>query len=161
GPRDPSASRSSGCCVLLWCSSGCALLDGCCHQGGAPGTPSHQGVTLVRTQGDGPHVPDQGVPRARREPWGRDARGMNTLTTPQVRFRTVDGVRVRYADSAGSHGPTILLTSPWPESLYAFTPMWDSLSRHARLFALDLPGFGASEAREDLLAPRAMGEFIA
>src|SRR5215813_6311323 len=86
---------------------------------------------------------------------------MNTTTTPQVRFRTVDGVRVRYADSGGSHQPTILLTSPWPESLYAFAPIWDSLSSHARLFAVDLPGFGASEGREDLLAPRAMGEFLA
>ena len=38
--------------------------------------------------------------------------------------------------------------------------MWASLSEHARLFAVDLPGFGASERREDLLSPRAMGEFL-
>jgi pimeloyl-ACP methyl ester carboxylesterase len=53
------------------------------------------------------------------------------------------------------------LTSPWPESVYAFAPMWAPLSQHARLFAVDLPGFGASERREDLLSPRAMGEFLA
>jgi pimeloyl-ACP methyl ester carboxylesterase len=29
------------------------------------------------------------------------------------------------------------------------------------LFAIDLPGFGASERREDLLSPRAMGGFLA
>jgi pimeloyl-ACP methyl ester carboxylesterase len=86
---------------------------------------------------------------------------MATTRTPQVRFRTVDGVRIRYADSGESHGPTVILTSPWPESLYAFAPMWDSLVEHARLFAIDLPGFGASERREDLLSPRAMGRFIA
>jgi len=85
---------------------------------------------------------------------------MNT-TTLETRFRTVDGVRIRYADSGGSHGPTILLTSPWPESLYAFAPIWSSLAQHARLYAVDLPGFGASEGRADLLAPRAMGEFLA
>jgi pimeloyl-ACP methyl ester carboxylesterase len=34
-------------------------------------------------------------------------------------------------------------------------------SGHARLFAVDLPGFGASERREDLLSPRAMGGFLA
>jgi pimeloyl-ACP methyl ester carboxylesterase len=45
--------------------------------------------------------------------------------------------------------------------VYAFAPMWDSLAEHARLFAVDLPGFGASERREDLLSPRAMGEFLA
>ena len=39
--------------------------------------------------------------------------------------------------------------------------MWASLSEHARLFAVDLPGFGASERREALLSPRAMGEFLA
>ena len=86
---------------------------------------------------------------------------MPATMTPQVRFRSVDGVRIRYADSGGSRESVVLLTSPWPESVYAFAPMWDTLSGHARLFAVDLPGFGASERREDLLSPRAMGEFLA
>ena len=86
---------------------------------------------------------------------------MATTTTLQVQFRTVDGVRIRYADSGGSHDPTVLLTSPWPESVYAFAPMWGTLADRARLFAVDLPGFGASERREDLLSPRAMGGFLA
>src|SRR5262249_40375712 len=82
-------------------------------------------------------------------------------TIPQVRFRTIAGVRIRYADSGSSPKPTVVLTSPWPESIYAFAPMWAALSEHARLFAVDLPGFGASERREALLSPRAMGEFLA
>jgi pimeloyl-ACP methyl ester carboxylesterase len=82
-------------------------------------------------------------------------------TIPQVRFRTVDGVRIRYADSGGSHEPAVLLTGPWPESVYAFAPMWAALADHARLFAVDLPGFGASERRDELLSPRAMGAFLA
>jgi len=86
---------------------------------------------------------------------------MVTTTTLHVHFRTVDGVRIRYADSGGSQEPAVVLTSPWPESVYAFAPMWASLSGHARLFAVDLPGFGASERRDDLLSPRAMGEFLA
>ena len=86
---------------------------------------------------------------------------MPTTTTPQVHFRTVDGVRIRYADSGGSQKPTVLLTSPWPESVYAFAPIWSTLAEHARLFAVDLPGFGASERRDNLLSPRAMGEFLA
>ena len=84
---------------------------------------------------------------------------LNTSITPQ--FRTIDGLRIRYADSGGSREPTVLLTSPWPESLYAFAPIWATLAEHARLFAVDLPGFGASERRDDLLSPRAMGEFLA
>jgi pimeloyl-ACP methyl ester carboxylesterase len=86
---------------------------------------------------------------------------MPTTLIPEVRFRTVDGVRVRYADSGGSKEPTVVLTSPWPESVYAFAPMWASLAEHARLFAVDLPGFGASERRDDLLSPQAMGNFLA
>jgi pimeloyl-ACP methyl ester carboxylesterase len=86
---------------------------------------------------------------------------MTTTTMPNVRFRTIDGVRIRYADSDTLRAPTVLLTSPWPESVYAFAPIWNRLAEHARLFAVDLPGFGASERREDLLSPRAMGEFLA
>ena len=86
---------------------------------------------------------------------------MPMTAIPQVQFRTVDGVRIRYADSRGRMEPTAVLTSPWPESLYAFAPMWASLVEHARIFAIDLPGFGASERRDDLLSPRAMGQFLA
>jgi pimeloyl-ACP methyl ester carboxylesterase len=86
---------------------------------------------------------------------------MPNASTQDVQFRTLDGVRIRYADSGGSQEPVILLTSPWPESIYAFAPIWATLAEHARLFALDLPGFGASERRDDLLSPRAMGEFLA
>src|SRR5262245_13166184 len=86
-------------------------------------------------------------------------RGVGAIV--QVRFRSVDGVRIRYADSGNSPGKTLLLTSPWPESVYAFAPMWATLAEHARLFAVDLPGFGASERRDDLLSPRAMGGFLA
>jgi pimeloyl-ACP methyl ester carboxylesterase len=73
----------------------------------------------------------------------------------------VSGIRIRYADSGSSGERTVLLTCPWPESVYAFAPMWATLAEHARLFAIDLPGFGASERREDLLSPRGMGGFLA
>ena len=86
---------------------------------------------------------------------------MSTKTVPQVRFRTIDGLRIRYAESGAAREPTLLLTSPWPESVYAFGPMWSTLAEHARLFAIDLPGFGASERRDDLLSPRGMGGFLA
>ena len=83
-----------------------------------------------------------------------------TATLP-TRFGTVDGVRIRYAESKGAHERSVLLTSPWPESVYAFDPIWPALTEHARLVAIDLPGFGQSERRADLLSPRAMGEFLA
>jgi pimeloyl-ACP methyl ester carboxylesterase len=86
---------------------------------------------------------------------------ISTTTPIEPRFRTIDGVRIRYADSGGAKAQTLVLTSPWPESLYAFAPMWATLAEHARLFAVDLPGFGASEGRDDILSPRGMGGFLA
>ena len=79
---------------------------------------------------------------------------------PQVGYRSVDGLRIRYADSDGSASQQLVLTSPWPESLRAFDRMWPRLSGIARLLAIDLPGFGRSERRADLLSPTAMGEFL-
>ena len=85
---------------------------------------------------------------------------MPSTAVIQTQFGTVDGVRIRYAESDGPAEQTVLLTSPWPESVYAFASIWSSLDEHARLFAVDLPGFGASERRDDLLSPRAMGGFL-
>jgi pimeloyl-ACP methyl ester carboxylesterase len=81
-------------------------------------------------------------------------------TSMRIGFRTVDGTRIRYAESSGPAAHSILLTSPWPESVYAFGPIWSSLSQGCRLLAVDLPGFGGSERRDDVLFPRAMGEFL-
>lgn len=77
-----------------------------------------------------------------------------------TQFRSINGVSIRYAESSGNHDNTILLTSPWPESLYAFLPIWHPLSEHSHLLAIDLPGFGQSERRNNLLSPKAMGEFL-
>jgi pimeloyl-ACP methyl ester carboxylesterase len=78
----------------------------------------------------------------------------------KAEYRTVDGLQIRYADSGGSASQHLVLTSPWPESLYAFDRMWPRLSGIARLLAIDLPGFGRSERRTDLLSPMAMSEFL-
>jgi pimeloyl-ACP methyl ester carboxylesterase len=82
------------------------------------------------------------------------------LTSIEPQTRTVDGLQIRCADSGASDKPVLVLTSPWPESIYAFAAMWSTLADHARLVAIDLPGFGASEGRADVLSPRDMGEFL-
>jgi pimeloyl-ACP methyl ester carboxylesterase len=82
---------------------------------------------------------------------------MNTIA---VHYQPVDGVAVRCAKSNGDHSETLVLTSPWPESLYAFESTWSVLSEHANLVAIDLPGFGGSERRDELLTPQTMGAFL-
>ena len=67
---------------------------------------------------------------------------------------------IRYADSEGGEDETVLLVNPWPESLFAWETIWSRLAETARLVAIDLPGFGQSEGRADLLSPRAMGSFL-
>jgi pimeloyl-ACP methyl ester carboxylesterase len=53
------------------------------------------------------------------------------------------------------------MLSPWPESLWAFRRIWDRVSEAARVVAIDLPGFGHSDGRPELIAPDAMGRFLA
>jgi pimeloyl-ACP methyl ester carboxylesterase len=76
-------------------------------------------------------------------------------------FRVCDGVRVRFADTRADSDVTMLLLAPWPESLWAFRRIWDRLSAVGRVVAIDLPGFGHSDGRPELIAPDAAGEFLA
>jgi pimeloyl-ACP methyl ester carboxylesterase len=77
-------------------------------------------------------------------------------------FRVCDGVRVRFADNRAASDMTGLLLAPWPESLWAFRRIWDRVRPLGRVVALDMPGFGHSDQqRPELIAPDAMGEFLA
>jgi pimeloyl-ACP methyl ester carboxylesterase len=76
-----------------------------------------------------------------------------------VAWRTIDGLKVRYA-AGGSGGERVILLSPWPESIFAFAPVWEGLTKQFDVLAIDLPGFGRSEGRDDLFSPQKMGEFI-
>jgi pimeloyl-ACP methyl ester carboxylesterase len=82
------------------------------------------------------------------------------VTHMDPRERTVDGLVIRYAETDAARDETILLLNPWPESLFAWDTIWTRLAETARLVAIDLPGFGQSERRAELLSPRAMGTFL-
>jgi pimeloyl-ACP methyl ester carboxylesterase len=77
----------------------------------------------------------------------------------QPQFRTIDGLSIRFAQSEQRDDHALLL-SPWPESLFAFEPTWARLAENTHLVAIDLPGFGHSQRRNELLSPQAMGEFV-
>src|SRR6476661_1704703 len=76
-------------------------------------------------------------------------------------FRVSDGVRVRYADTKADSDVIVLLLAPWPESLWAFRRIWDRVSAAGRVVAIDMPGFGHSDGRPELIAPDASGAFLA
>jgi pimeloyl-ACP methyl ester carboxylesterase len=76
-------------------------------------------------------------------------------------FRVSDGVRVRFAYNRANADISVLLLAPWPESLWAFRRIWHRVAAVGRVVAIDMPGFGHSDGRPDLIAPDASGAFLA
>ena len=72
----------------------------------------------------------------------------------------IDGLSIRYAQAGISKGIPILLTAPWPESIYSFHRLVPHLAEEHQLLLVDLPGFGLSQSRFDIMSPDAMGDFI-
>jgi pimeloyl-ACP methyl ester carboxylesterase len=56
-------------------------------------------------------------------------------------FAQIDGLNIRYARAPRPGAETILLTSSWSESQYAYLPVWERLATRDEVIAIDLPGF--------------------
>ena len=61
-----------------------------------------------------------------------------------TQFKTIDGLKIRFATNGKPSGVPILLLSPLPESILAFLPTWEMFSALGPVVAVDLPGFGLS-----------------
>jgi hypothetical protein len=67
-----------------------------------------------------------------RHEWGKNDEGMGIVSSgivPEqvpfdVAWRTIDGPKVRYATNGGGRERVVLL-SPWPESIFAFAPVFN------------------------------------
>src|SRR2546428_5616243 len=70
------------------------------------------------------------------------------VTTSQI-----GGLKIRLARGGRSDGIPILLTSPWPESIYCFRGILPAIKELGPLILVDLPGFGRSESRPDVMSP--------
>lgn len=79
----------------------------------------------------------------------------------ELQTAEIDSLKIRYARAPRAGAETLLLLSPWPESIFAFLPTWATFTARYDVLALDLPGFGQSEGRPEVIAPEAMGNFIA
>lgn len=72
----------------------------------------------------------------------------------------IDGLSIRYAQGGSPTGTPILLTAPYPESFYAFHRLVPHLITKYPVLLVDLPGFGHSESRPEVMSPEAMGNFV-
>ena len=78
----------------------------------------------------------------------------------QVTTSHIGGLEIRLARGGRSDGIPILLTSPWPENIYAFRGILPAINGLGPLILVDLPGFGRSGGRADVMSPEAMGDFV-
>ena len=88
---------------------------------------------------------------------------MNKDSLPNIGAVTtaeIDGLSIRYAESGIPDGIPIILTAPWPESIYSFHRLAPQIASKHHIFLVDLPGFGLSQSRPDVMSPEAMGDFI-
>jgi pimeloyl-ACP methyl ester carboxylesterase len=77
-----------------------------------------------------------------------------------TQFKTIDGLKIRFATNDKRNGDPILLLSPLPESILAFLPTWGMFSALGPVLAVDLPPFGRSETRADMRTPETVGKFV-
>lgn len=74
--------------------------------------------------------------------------------------RTVNGHDLRIARLFRGEGPTVVLTNAFPQSIRCWESLWDRLSEHFDLLAVDLPGFGLSSGSESVMRPSAQAETL-
>ena len=88
---------------------------------------------------------------------------MESDTLPDIgqdSTETIDGLRIRLSRSGRADGVPVLFTSPWPESIYAFHRVLPDFVGTYPVVAIDLPGFGLSESRPEIMSPKATGTFL-
>jgi pimeloyl-ACP methyl ester carboxylesterase len=77
-----------------------------------------------------------------------------------LKYKTIDGLQIRYATNGKTSGDPILMLSPLPESILAFLPIWNAIAELGPVVAVDIPPFGRSEVRKDARTPEPVGEFV-
>ena len=99
--------------------------------------------------------------------WGKIRRARKAATAfdnPDVdiptEFRTLAGRNIRLAEAGPVDAPTVVMLSPFPESILSFVGSWEALTQTFRVVAIDLPGFGASEGDRNDMTPAAQGELL-
>jgi len=105
-------------------------------------------------------TPEYAQIKAARRPGAGRAEARPARLSIRPEYRTLEGIRVRYAEGGKADGPVVLLLSPLPQSILCYDPIWDTLGAHCRLVALDLPGFGRSAGGLEVMSFAAQGRFL-
>lgn len=84
----------------------------------------------------------------------------NPEVTMPTEFRLLAGRNIRLAEAGPIDAPTVVLLSPFPESILSFVGSWEALTEVFHVIAIDLPGFGASEGDRNDMTPAAQGELL-
>ncbi len=100
-----------------------------------------------------------GIKRARGEDYGKQPTFSRPAPMP-LEFKSIAGIRTRYAHAGSPDNPTVILLNPLPQSIVAFAPIWEQLASQFNLYAYDLPGFGRSEGGNEMMTFEAQGQFL-
>ena len=67
-----------------------------------------------------------------------------------LEYISINGVKIRMSKSVIDlkNKETIILLSPFPHTIIAYSPIWNELKKEYNIYAYDLPGFGASETKK-------------
>lgn len=80
------------------------------------------------------------------------------ITAPQ--FTQIGDLKIRYRLQETPGKPFLIMTNAWPQSIRCWDSQWESLAKNYSLLAYDMPGFGLSPGKTELMNPPAQGEVL-
>ncbi|AZQ64052.1 alpha/beta hydrolase [Flammeovirga pectinis] len=81
-------------------------------------------------------------------------------TIIDTNYVEIKGVKIRYAHHHNPDKETLIMLSPLPQSIIAYSPIWKKVTEQFNVYAYDLPGFGRSEGGKEFMTFKAQGEFL-
>jgi len=77
-----------------------------------------------------------------------------------MQYADIGDVRIRFAHSPAPDKPTLVILSPFPQSILAYAPLWAAFAERYDLYAFDMPGFGRSEGGVKFMTFKAQGDYL-
>ena len=79
----------------------------------------------------------------------------------QFERQLIAGHELRMARVANGGRPVVMMTNAFPQSIRCWESLWDRLSEHIDLIAVDLAGFGLSSGADAVVPPSAQAALLA